>query len=72
MRAQRWLDLVPRIVPQEIDDLDDLTRGYDARVGEPGTTSFRDQPGSALPERIHAAGTVSCGAARVRDACRRS
>ena len=36
MEAQRWISLLPRIVPHEADDLDDLTSAYDVRAGSAG------------------------------------
>jgi hypothetical protein len=40
MKVQRWPNLVSRIVPQRVDDLDDLTAAYEARQGDAGKDIF--------------------------------
>ena len=40
MEPPRWTGPLSRIVPQDADDLDDLTRGYDGRHGASGRDIF--------------------------------
>jgi hypothetical protein len=40
MKSPCWTDLVSRIVPQQVDDLDELTRTYDERRGDTGNDIF--------------------------------
>jgi len=42
MDEPRWTALLSRIVPQDADDIDDLTRVHDARATEAGNDLFPD------------------------------
>jgi hypothetical protein len=42
MEAHRWTGPLSRIVPQDADNLDDLTSGFDVRRGLPGRDIFPD------------------------------
>ena len=50
METDRWSILLSRIVPQDADDLNAVTRGFDQRHRETGRDVFPDVTAVLLPE----------------------
>jgi hypothetical protein len=62
MDMQRWSALLSRIVPQDADDIDGLTAGYDRRRGAAGADVFPDTPPLLEPrDAFRRADTICVG-----------
>lgn len=76
MESQRWSGLLSRIVPQDADDLDDLTRPLDRRHGTVGRDVFPEVTALLQPQdSFKRADTVAVGlrvTAELTDACDRA
>ena len=73
MEAGRWTALLQRIVPQDADDIDALTRAYDARRGRcrPRPVFPDLDPTLHCPNAFTRPDMVGRRAARLRAAARR-